>query len=76
MARIRRWFKRTRRGREEVWSEPGLPPYVKVNPSSPPGAGQVLQPGDISMGSAAEEFLALDETGEEEAAGEPDGGLG
>jgi hypothetical protein len=45
-----------------VWSEPQLPPFVKINPDSPPGAHeQGLQPGDMSMAAAAEEFLKLDE---------------
>ena len=39
-----------------VWSEPQLPPYVKINPDSPPGHAEGLQPGDISMGAVAEEF--------------------
>ncbi len=49
-----------------VWSEPQLPPYVKINPDSPPGLDEGLQPGDLSMGMAAEEFLKMDE-GEDEA---------
>ncbi len=48
-----------------VWSEPQLPPYVKINPDSPPGLDEGLQPGDLSMGMAAEEFLKMDE-GEDE----------
>jgi len=45
-----------------VWSEPQLPPFVKINPESPPGAHEEgLQPGDLSMAAAAEEFLKLDE---------------
>jgi len=40
-----------------VWEEPGLPPYVKINPEGVnPDPGE-LQPGDISMAKAAEEFL-------------------
>ena len=42
-----------------VWSEPQLPPYIKINPGSSPGPDGGLQPGDISMGAAAEEFLNL-----------------
>jgi len=49
-----------------VWSEPALPPYVKINPDSPPGLADGLQPGDLSMGAVAHEFLEMDE-GEEEA---------
>jgi len=44
-----------------VWSEPQLPRYVKINPDSPPGLDGGLQPGDISMGAAAQEFLKMDE---------------
>ena len=44
-----------------VWSEPQLPPYVKINPDSGPGLGEGLQPGDKSMGAAAQEFLEMDE---------------
>jgi hypothetical protein len=51
-----------------VWSEPQLPPYVKINPDSGPGLGEGLPPGDISMGMAAQEFLMADE---EEDEGEP-----
>ena len=54
MAKIRKWFSK---GRREVWSEPGLPPYVKINPNSPPGSAEGLQPGDLSMAMAAQEFL-------------------
>jgi hypothetical protein len=39
---------------------------VKINPDSPPGYGGGLQPGDMSMGALAEEFLMQDE-GEDEA---------
>ena len=63
MVRITRWV--TGKRKKVVWSEPKLPPYVKINPESPPGMGQELQPGDLSMGMAAEEFLNMDE-GEEE----------
>ena len=48
-----------------VWSEPQLPPFVKINPESPPGLGEGLQPGDLSMGAAAAEFLETDEGGDE-----------
>jgi len=63
MLRIRRWFDAKRK--KVVWSEPQLPPYVKINPDSGPGLGEGLQPGDISMGAVAQEFLKLDE-GEDE----------
>lgn len=58
MVKIRRWFNRRRK---VVWSEPVVPPFVKLNPNSPPGAAQGLQPGDISMAMAAQEFLAVEE---------------
>ena len=65
MLRIRRWVVGKRK--KVVWSEPQLPPYVKINPDSGPGLGdEGLQPGDISMGAVAQEFLQADE-GEEEA---------
>jgi hypothetical protein len=66
MVRIRRWVLGKRR--KVVWSEPQLPPYVKINPDSPPGAGEGIQPGDISMGAVAEEFLKQDE-GEDKLTG-------
>jgi hypothetical protein len=66
MVRIRRWV--TGKRKKVVWSEPQLPPFIKINPDSPPGLGEGLQPGDLSMGIAAEEFLKLPE---EEDEGEP-----
>jgi hypothetical protein len=57
MVRIRRWVMGKRK--KVVWSEPQLPPFIKINPQSPPGLGEGLQPGDLSMGVAAEEFLKL-----------------
>ena len=65
MIRIRRWV--TGKRKKVVWSEPQLPPFVKINPESPPGLGEGLQPGDLSMGAAAQEFLLT----EEEDEGEP-----
>jgi hypothetical protein len=56
--RIRRWITGKRK---VVWSEPKLPNFVKINPNSPPGAAQGLQPGHISMVAAAEEFLKTEE---------------
>ena len=53
MSNIKRWLDR----RRVVWSEPALPKYVKINPLSPPGAAEGLQPGDFSMLRVAEEFL-------------------
>ena len=63
MVRIKRWVMGKRK--KVVWSEPQLPPFIKINPGSPPGAGEGLQPGDMSMGAAAQEFLMTDE-GEDE----------
>lgn len=65
MVRIRRWV--IGRRKKVVWSEPQLPPYVKINPdAAPPGPNEGLQPGDMSMGQVAEEFLMSDEGEEEE----------
>ena len=63
MIRIRRWVIGKRK--KVVWSEPQLPPYVKINPDSPPGAADGIQPGDLSMGAAAVEFLQMDEEEDE-----------
>lgn len=55
-----RWLKRRlrirRRGRI-IWEEPQLPKYVQLNPEGVPDPDGGLQPGDISMAKAAEEFL-------------------
>jgi hypothetical protein len=64
-----RWLKKRRLWfwglhRNPVWSEPALPPYVKINPEGVNPEPGELQPGDISMAKAAEEFLAEDEPGE------------
>lgn len=61
MVKVRHWFNKRRK--EVVWSEPSLPEFVKINPNSPPGAaqGQGLQPGDLSMAQAAEEFLEVED---------------
>jgi len=65
MLRIRRWFSAKRN--KVVWSEPQLPPFVKINPdAATPGPAEGLQPGDLSMGAVAREFLETDE-GEDEA---------
>jgi len=64
MVRIRRWV--VGRRKKVVWSEPKLPPYVKFNPDSVTGIGDTIQPGDLSMGMAAQEFLLAEEDGEEE----------
>jgi hypothetical protein len=67
MSRIRRWLIGER---QIIWSEPALPKYVKINPLSPPGAAASdgLQPGDMSMLSVAEEFLATEDPEEDEMA--------
>ena len=41
--RIRRWVMGKRK--KVVWSEPQLPPFIKINPDSPPGLVDGLQPG-------------------------------
>jgi hypothetical protein len=65
MVRIRRW--RVRKRGKVVWSEPTLPPWVKINPNgTAPGPYEGLQPGDLSMAAAAVEFLELDEGDGEE----------
>jgi hypothetical protein len=58
MLRIRRWI--NRRGKV-VWTEPELPKFVKINPSSPPGAAEGLQPGDLTLALATEEFLQAED---------------
>ena len=64
MTRIRRWV--TGKRKRVVWSEPQLPPYVKINPDAvAPGPGEGIQPGDLSMGAAAVEFLSMDEDEDE-----------
>jgi hypothetical protein len=64
MVRIRRWVVGKRK--KVVWSEPQLPPFIKINPESPPGLDGGLQPGDLSMGAAAEEFLKLPDDEDED----------
>jgi hypothetical protein len=59
MVRIKRWVVGKRK--KVVWSEPQLPPFVKINPESPPGYGEGQQPGDLTMGAVMEEFLQMDE---------------
>jgi hypothetical protein len=59
MVRIKRWVIGKRK--QVVWSEPQLPPFVKINPESPPGMGEGQQPGDLTMGAVMEEFLQMDE---------------
>jgi hypothetical protein len=64
MVRIKRWVVGKRK--KVVWSEPQLPPFIKINPESPPGLGDGLQPGDMSMGIAAQEFLKVEEDEDED----------
>jgi hypothetical protein len=52
MLRIRRWFGKRR---QVIWAEPELPPFIKINPTAVPT--DTLQPGDITMGLMAREFL-------------------
>jgi hypothetical protein len=59
MSKIKRWLDH----RRVVWTEPALPKYIKINPNSPPGAAEGLQPGDMSMLKVAEEFLEEPEEG-------------
>ena len=59
MGKIKRWLDK----QQLVWSEPALPKYIKINPNSPPGAAEGLQPGDMSMLKVAEEFLEEQEEG-------------
>ena len=42
-----------------------MPPYVKINPNSGPGPAEGLQPGDLSMAAAAQEFLEMDDSEDE-----------
>ena len=63
MIRIRRWVSGKRK--RVVWTDPQLPPFVKINPDAVPGPVSGPEPGDLSMGMAAQEFLAADE-GEDE----------
>jgi hypothetical protein len=58
MSRIRRWIDKKRR---VVWSEPTLPPFVKINPNAEPDPEISQQPGDLSMRAVNEEFLRIDE---------------
>jgi hypothetical protein len=52
--RIRRWFGKRQ---QVVWAEPELPPFIKINPAAVPT--DALQPGDITMGIMAREFLEI-----------------
>jgi hypothetical protein len=54
MLRVRRWFGRRR---QVVWAEPELPPFIKINPMATAVPTDTIQPGDITMGLMAREFL-------------------
>jgi hypothetical protein len=56
MLRIRQWFGKRR---QVIWAEPALPPFIKINPMAAGGPTDALQPGDITMGIMAREFLDL-----------------
>lgn len=58
MTRIRRWFGR---GRRLQWSEPKPPPFITTNPYGVSDPSDSLQPGDITMGMMAQEFLDIPE---------------
>ena len=54
MLRIRQWFGKRR---QVIWAEPELPPFVKINPMATATPTTSIQPGDITMGMMAREFL-------------------
>ena len=54
MLRIRRWFGKRR---QVIWAEPELPPFIKINPMAAAVPTDTIQPGDITMGIMAREFL-------------------
>jgi hypothetical protein len=64
--RIRRWISARRGKRTVIWEEPALPEFVKINPNSPPGAAEGLQPGDLTMAANAQEFLEAEDLQAEE----------
>ena len=68
MVTLKQWVTGVRK--KVAWSKPQLPPFVKINPDSPPGLGEGegLQPGDLSMGLAAQEFLMAEQ---DEGEGKP-----
>jgi hypothetical protein len=63
MVRIRQWFGKRR---QVIWSEPKLPPFVKINPNAAPGPADTVQPGDITMGAIALTFLDTPEDSPED----------
>ncbi|HEX6451464.1 MAG TPA: hypothetical protein VF060_18615 [Trebonia sp.] len=56
MLRIRQWFGKRR---QVIWAEPELPPFIKINPAADATSAGTLQPGDITMGIMAREFLDI-----------------
>ena len=56
MLRIRQWFGKRR---QVIWAEPELPSFIKVNPMATAIPDDSLQPGDITMGMMAREFLDM-----------------
>jgi hypothetical protein len=58
MLKIRRWFGKRR---QVIWSEPKLPPFVKINSDAIGNPSDTLQPGDITMGLMAQKFLDIPE---------------
>jgi hypothetical protein len=56
MLRVRRWFGKRR---QVIWAEPELPPFIKVNPMATATPTDAIQPGDITMGIMAREFLDI-----------------
>jgi hypothetical protein len=55
MLRVRQWFGKRR---QVIWAEPELPPFIKINPMATATPTDTIQPGDITMGLMAREFLA------------------
>jgi hypothetical protein len=58
MLKIRRWFGKRR---QVVWAEPQLPSFIKLNPMATAEPPDTVQPGDITMGMMAREFLEIPE---------------
>jgi hypothetical protein len=56
MLRVRRWFGKRR---QVIWAEPELPPFIKINPMAAGIPIGTVQPGDITMGIMAREFLDM-----------------
>lgn len=63
MFRIRRWFGKKR---QVVWTEPELPRFVKTNPMASGVPTDAIQPGDMTMGIMAREFLESPESPDED----------